>query len=56
MAANCLLQCLDTIRTRMQEDFRRCSGEVQAVRQSAANFGPPEPVQRLMGQMQSLWE
>ncbi len=53
-ATGCILRCLDNIRSHLQEDFRLCTGEVQIARQSAAAFGPPEPVQQLMGQIQSL--
>lgn len=56
VAADYYLQCLDGIRSRIQDDFRWCSREVQTVRQSAANFRQPEPVPRLMGQIQCLWD
>ncbi len=51
-----ILRCLDNIRSNLQEDFRLCTGEVQDVRQSAAEFGLPGPVQQLMGQIKGLWE
>ncbi len=40
----------------MQEDFRLCTGEIQEAHQSPAEFGPPGPVQQLMGQIKGLWE
>ncbi len=56
VATGFILQCLDSFRSNMQEDFRLCTGDLQDERQSAAAFGPPGPVQQLMGQIQGLWE
>lgn len=56
VVADYILQCLDVVRSRIQDEFRRCTRDVQTARQSAANYGQPETVQHLMGQTQCLWD
>ncbi len=56
VAAGCMLQYLDRLRTRLDDDLQFCMRELQGARKSAAKFGPPGPVQHLMGQIQGLWE
>ncbi len=56
VAAECMLQYLDSFRSRLNEDLRLCTQEIQGARRSAAAFGPPGPVQHVMGQIQGLWE
>ncbi len=54
MATGGLIQFMERIRTRLDDDLQYCERELQNVRTSASRFGPPGPVQHLMGQVQSV--
>ncbi len=43
------------IRARLDEGLQCCERELQDARTSASRFGPPGPVQHLMGQVQHVW-
>ncbi len=54
--AGSLIAFLERLRTRLDDDLQFCTRELQGACASASRFGPPAPVQHLMGQVQSLWE
>ncbi len=56
VAAGSLIPFLERLRTRLDDDLHFCTRELQSTRTSASRFGPPGPVQHLMGQVQSLWD
>ena len=39
----------------LDEGLQYCERELQDACTSASRFGPPGPVQRLMGQVQNIW-
>ena len=43
------------VRARLDESLQYCERELQNARASASRFGPPGPVQQLMGQVQNVW-
>ena len=56
VAAGFMLQYLDSFWSHLNENLRLCTKDIQGTRKSAAAFGPPGPVQQLMGQIRSLWD
>ncbi len=56
VATGNLIQFLEWLRTRLDDDLQYCPRELQSARMSASKFGPPGPVQHLMGQVQSMWD
>ncbi len=55
VAADNLLRFMTGVRAWMDESLRYCEGELRNARTSASRFGPPGPVQQLMGQVQNVW-
>ncbi len=56
VAAGSLILFLERICTRLNDDLQFCTRELQNARTSASRFGPPGPVQHLMGHVQSVWD
>ncbi len=55
VAGDNLIQYMSGVRTWLDESLRYCKGELRNARTSASRFGPPGPIQHLMGQVQSVW-
>ncbi len=55
VATENLIRFVAGIRTQMDEGLQQCERELQSARTSASRFGPPGPVQHLMGQVQNVW-
>ena len=56
VATGSLIQFMAGIRAQLDDGLQYCERELQAARTSASRFGPPGPVQHLMGQVQSVWD
>ncbi len=56
MATGNLVQFMAGIRAQLDDGLQYCERELQNARSSASRFGPPGPVQRLMGQVQGVWD
>ncbi len=55
VATGNLIQFMTGVRARLDESLQYCERELQNARASASRFGPPGPVQQLMGQVQNVW-
>ncbi len=55
VAADNLIQYMSGVHTCLDESLRYCEGELRDARMAASRFGPPGPIQHLMGQVQSVW-
>ncbi len=55
VATGSLIQFMAGIRAQLDQGLQYCERELQNTRTSASRFGPPGPVQRLMGQVQTVW-
>ena len=55
VATGNLIQFMAWIRPQLDEGIQYCERELQNSPTSASRFGPPGPVQRLMGQVQNVW-
>ncbi len=56
LATGSLIQFMAGIRAQLDDGLQYCERELQNARTSASRSGPPGPVQRLMGQVQSVWD
>ncbi len=55
VATGNLIQFMAGMRAQLDEGLQYCERELQNARMSASRFGPPGPVQHLMGQVQNVW-
>ena len=55
VATDNLLQFMIGVHARLDESLQYCEGELWNACASASRFGPPGPVQHLMGQVQNVW-
>ncbi len=55
VAATQLLQLMTGVQARLDESIQTCVRELREARSSASSFGPPGPVQQLMGKVQHVW-
>ena len=55
VATGNLIQFMTGVRARLNKSLQYCEGELRNARASASRFGPPGPVQQLMGQVQNVW-
>ncbi len=55
VATGSLIQFMAGIHAQLDEGLQYCERELQNASMSASRFGPPGPVERLMGQVQNVW-
>ncbi len=55
VATGNLLRFIAGLRTQLDESLQGCQRELQDARAAASRFGPPGPVQHLMGKVQHVW-
>ncbi len=55
VATENLIQFMTGVRARLNESLQYCEGELRNARASATRFGPPGPMQQIMGQVQNVW-
>ncbi len=55
VATGSLIQFMAGVRAQLDESLQYCERELQNTRTSASRFGPPGPVQHLMGHVQNVW-
>ncbi len=55
VATENLIQFMTGVQARLNDSLQYCERELRNARASASRFGPPGPVQQLMGQVQNVW-
>ena len=55
VAAGSLIQFMTGVQAQLDESMQTCMRELRGARSSASRFGPPGPVQQLMGKIQHVW-
>ena len=55
VATENLIQFMTVVQARLNDSLQYCERELRNPRASASRFGPPGPVQQLMGQVQNVW-
>ncbi len=55
VATDSLIHFMTGVQARLDESMQTCMRELRAARSSASRFGPPGPVQQLMGKVQHVW-
>ncbi len=55
VATDHLIRFMAGVQARLDKGMQSCMRELQDVRSSASRFGPPGPVQQLMGKVQHVW-
>ncbi len=55
VATDNLIQFMTGVHAQLNESLQYCERELRNARASTSRFGPPGPVQQLMGQVQNVW-
>ncbi len=55
VATDNLIRFMARVHARLDESMQSCMRELRDARSSASRFGPPGPVQQLMGKVQHVW-
>ncbi len=50
-----LIRFMAGVHAQLDESMQSCMRELRDARSSASRFGPPGPVQQLMGKVQHVW-
>ncbi len=56
VATDNLIRFMAGVHARLDESMQSCMRELRDARSSASRFGPPGPVQQLMGKVQHVWD